>query len=230
MAQSPEYQSCISFATSQIWKDDFLLEFGKISTSIPQVRYDGKEKWRCQSCLTLCDPIGYSPLGSSVHGILQARTLEEVATHFSRGSSTPRQGAQVSWLQAGSLLSEPPREPNKREHFPLFQFHSTRTQEFFSQHQPQTRKGLLCAGGLPREQDPRPQLQWRSTPGSQPFCQAGSRFKKETERRVWLQVWEVKQLLPGLQGGQASSHWEMHVHVDYEVGQCLANEAVTPTK
>ena len=29
-----------------------------------------------QSCLTLCDPIDGSPSGSSVHGILQARTLE----------------------------------------------------------------------------------------------------------------------------------------------------------
>ena len=29
-----------------------------------------------QSCLTLCDPVNYSLLGSSVHGILQARTLE----------------------------------------------------------------------------------------------------------------------------------------------------------
>ena len=26
-----------------------------------------------QSCLTLCDPVGCSPPGSSVHGILQAR-------------------------------------------------------------------------------------------------------------------------------------------------------------
>ena len=32
-----------------------------------------------QSCLTLCDPIDGSPLGSSVPGILQARTLEWVA-------------------------------------------------------------------------------------------------------------------------------------------------------
>ena len=32
-----------------------------------------------QSCLTLCDPMDYSPLGSSVHGILQARILEWVA-------------------------------------------------------------------------------------------------------------------------------------------------------
>ena len=29
-----------------------------------------------QSCLTLCDPMDCSPLGSSVHGILQARILE----------------------------------------------------------------------------------------------------------------------------------------------------------
>ena len=29
-----------------------------------------------QSCPTLCDPIDSSPLGSSVPGILQARTLE----------------------------------------------------------------------------------------------------------------------------------------------------------
>ena len=28
-----------------------------------------------QSCLTLCDPIDYSPPGSSVHRILQARIL-----------------------------------------------------------------------------------------------------------------------------------------------------------
>ena len=32
-----------------------------------------------QSCPTLCDPMGCSPPGSSVHGILQARILEQVA-------------------------------------------------------------------------------------------------------------------------------------------------------
>ena len=31
-----------------------------------------------QPCLTLCDPMDYSPPGSSVHGILQARILEWV--------------------------------------------------------------------------------------------------------------------------------------------------------
>ena len=33
-----------------------------------------------KSCLTLCNPMDHSPPGSSVHGILQARTLEWAAT------------------------------------------------------------------------------------------------------------------------------------------------------
>ena len=36
-----------------------------------------------QSCPTLCDPIDGSPPGSPVPGILQARTMEWVATSFS---------------------------------------------------------------------------------------------------------------------------------------------------
>ena len=40
--------------------------------------------------LTFCDPMNCSSLGSSVHGILQARVLEWVAISFSRGSSQPR--------------------------------------------------------------------------------------------------------------------------------------------
>ena len=39
-----------------------------------------------QSCLTLCDRMDCT----SVHGILQASTLEWVAIPFSRGSSSPR--------------------------------------------------------------------------------------------------------------------------------------------
>ena len=41
----------------------------------------------CQIMSDSCDPMDYSPLGSSVHGILQARILEWVAISFSRGSS-----------------------------------------------------------------------------------------------------------------------------------------------
>ena len=51
-----------------------------------------------QSCLTLCDPVDCSPPGSFIHGILQARILEWVATSFSRGSSRPRDRTQVSCI------------------------------------------------------------------------------------------------------------------------------------
>ena len=49
-----------------------------------------------QSCPTLWDPMDCSPLDSSVHGILQARTLEWVVMPSSRGSSWPRDRAPVS--------------------------------------------------------------------------------------------------------------------------------------
>ena len=55
---------------------------------------------RCFSCLCTCikslllyptffDRVGHSPSVSPVHGILQARILEWVAVHSSRGSSDP---------------------------------------------------------------------------------------------------------------------------------------------
>ena len=44
-----------------------------------------------QSCPTLCNPMDCSPPGSSVHGILQARTLEWIVISFSRGSSQSRE-------------------------------------------------------------------------------------------------------------------------------------------
>ena len=42
-----------------------------------------------QSRLTFCNPVDCSPPGSSVHGILQARTLEWAAMSSSRDSSQP---------------------------------------------------------------------------------------------------------------------------------------------
>ena len=49
-----------------------------------------------------CDPVDYT-----LHGTLQARTLEWVACTFSRGSSQPRSPT----LQADSLPAEPPGKP-----------------------------------------------------------------------------------------------------------------------
>ena len=49
-----------------------------------------------QLCLTLHDPMDYRPPGSSVHGILQPRTLEWVAMPSFRGSSQPRDRTLIS--------------------------------------------------------------------------------------------------------------------------------------
>ena len=49
-------------------------------------------------CPTLCDPMDCSPQGSSVQGILQARTLEWAATSFSRGTSWPRDQTPVPYV------------------------------------------------------------------------------------------------------------------------------------
>ena len=51
-----------------------------------------------QMCLTLCDPMDCSPLGSSVHGILQARILEWIAMPSSRRSSWPRDWTHISYV------------------------------------------------------------------------------------------------------------------------------------
>ena len=60
-----------------------------------------------QSCPTLCGTMDCSPPSSSVHGILQARTLEWVAILFSRGSSWPRGWRMSPALPADSLPPEP---------------------------------------------------------------------------------------------------------------------------
>ena len=61
-----------------------------------------------QLSLTLCNHMDYT-----VHGILQARILEEVAFPFSRRSSQYRDQTSVSYIsctwQAGSLPLVPPR-------------------------------------------------------------------------------------------------------------------------
>ena len=54
-----------------------------------------------QSCLTLCEPMDYSPAGSSNHRILHARILEWVAISFSKGSSLSRNQIHVSCIADG---------------------------------------------------------------------------------------------------------------------------------
>ena len=71
-----------------------------------------RAKW-LQSCPTLCNPMDCR-LGSSVHGILQARILEWVAIPFSRGFSWPWDRIHVScgsWIAIGFFIAEPPGKP-----------------------------------------------------------------------------------------------------------------------
>ena len=57
-----------------------------------------------QSCPTLCDPINGSPPGSSIPGILQARTLEWAAISF---SSARKWKVKVKSLSRARLLAIP---------------------------------------------------------------------------------------------------------------------------
>ena len=65
-----------------------------------------------QWCLILSNPMDYSPPGSSVHWILQARILEWLAISSSRGSSRSRGQTCVPyvylhWQEASSPLAPP---------------------------------------------------------------------------------------------------------------------------
>ena len=62
----------------------------------------GKKKcMHTQLCLTLCDPMDYSPPGSPICGIFQAGILEWVAIPFSRGFS---QGSNLGLLHCRQIL------------------------------------------------------------------------------------------------------------------------------
>ena len=68
-----------------------------------------------QSCPTLCDPKDCSLPGSSIHEVLQARILEQVAVSFSRIFPTQRSNLSLLHLlhwQAGSLPLAPPGKPH----------------------------------------------------------------------------------------------------------------------
>ena len=58
-----------------------------------------------QLCLTLCDPMDCSLLGSSVHGIFQSRVLEWVAIAFSKESWVPKNWCFWTVVLQKSLVS-----------------------------------------------------------------------------------------------------------------------------
>ena len=77
-------------------KGPYSQSYGFSSSHVWMWVLDYKESEVTQLCPTLSNPMDCSLPGSSIHGILQARILEWVAISFSRGSSWPRDGTQVS--------------------------------------------------------------------------------------------------------------------------------------
>ena len=72
-----------------------------------------------QFCLTLCDPVGFSPPGSSVHGDSPDKNTG-VGCHALLQGNLPKPGTEPRSpvLQADSLLSEPPGKPHEGGAFP----------------------------------------------------------------------------------------------------------------
>ena len=64
-----------------------------------------------QSCPAHCEPMDYSPPGSSVHGIFQAKLLEQVAIPVSQDLPNPGFEPRSPTAQVDSLPSETPRKP-----------------------------------------------------------------------------------------------------------------------
>ena len=67
-----------------------------------------------KSCLTLCDPMDYSPPGYPVHEVFQARILEWVAISSLGDLADPTIELLSPALQANSLPLEQAGKPPKR--------------------------------------------------------------------------------------------------------------------
>ena len=93
-----EYNSSMKFVTTVLNETKILRNENVYTFSLKlYFTFNWKLKKKvAQSCPTLS-----KPMNSTVHGILQARIVEWVAFPFSRGSSQPRDPAQVSRIAGG---------------------------------------------------------------------------------------------------------------------------------
>ena len=71
---------------------------GRLGPSSELLLIDGHACLIAQLCPALCNPVGYSPPGSSVCEIFQLRIQEWMAISSSRGSSQPRDQTRVSCI------------------------------------------------------------------------------------------------------------------------------------
>ena len=87
---------------------------------MPKICFLKSQKCVCvESCSTLCDPMDGSPLGSSVHGISQARILFPTP-----GDSLPQDCTRVShvpcigrWILYHCITWEAPKQPGSPYEF-----------------------------------------------------------------------------------------------------------------
>ena len=68
--------------------------------------FPSKDCTHAQSCLTLCNPMDCSPLGSSFHGVFQARILGWVTISSSRESSQLRDQPHFSSIAGRLFITE----------------------------------------------------------------------------------------------------------------------------
>ena len=80
------------------------------------------------SIISDCDPMDWSPSGSSIYGILQARKLERAAMPSSRGSFQPKDRTCVSCVSCladgfftAEPLGKPPNAPSFQANCSLFE-------------------------------------------------------------------------------------------------------------
>ena len=93
-----------------------------------------------QSCPTLCNPMDFSPPGSSLHGILQARILERIAISSSRGFFQLRERTCISSIAGGFFTTEPQGNPLKE----MVQFSLSVVSDSLRPHAQVKLRPILC--------------------------------------------------------------------------------------
>ena len=106
----------IPISTDKTWAPKYQVSPSRSHGDLLQAEMGREIGWKvkvlvAQSCLTLCDPMDCSPLGFSVPGIFQARTLEWIAIPFPGDLPDPGIEPRSPTLQADSLPVEPSGKP-----------------------------------------------------------------------------------------------------------------------
>ena len=100
-----------------------------------------------RSCLTLYNPMDFSPAGSSVYGVLQARIQEWVVISFSRGSSQPRDWTRVTRIAGRFFTIWATREALREHPAPICSNKLNRHSHLLFQHawEAAVTSGILCS-------------------------------------------------------------------------------------